>query len=457
MATAVLRCNAFCHQVVNPNISTSPTIFQNIKYKDIVEYIHEKITKKSGKHNNCNKNVLPYVQIIIKYLLTGNTSRSEYIILNESVKHLNLILADYEIDSILDKINKIFKLREKDTSSCQIIGFFTKNKPYGIEICLRMNKRDLIVRIFEYEYIDIYNSLPPIINVNIRLNWLEINIDDNCLNEKLIAKCRFCGDTIGFLHNVIEIFYCTQHGFLNNEDYIMYFAFDKNSTELLRVRKPNLNIKDYRICEFLNQPQGCNFGMGCIYAHNHLELNIWNFIYKNELSMQLLTSYQQKKNSPNYMKISNREAFDRCKTLHEIVNTSSVENLKKFIKHCKYDIFKEYDANGYSILHVAIKNNDYEMIKLFLDGCELAKCIETNDISNYDYDQFINHIANDNHTAFTLFLSGHTEFNENFEKIFNLFIQCREYDVKNALKICQDKKLDRFEQKILERLYDDEF
>ncbi len=80
------------------------------------------------------------------------------------------------------------KLRDKDTTPIHLQTCFTKTYYYYYYYSLNVYFRcfreiDLSVRLYEFD--------PFYVNVRVKLNCLDIDIDDNKLHIDLNAKCRF--------------------------------------------------------------------------------------------------------------------------------------------------------------------------------------------------------------------------------------------------------------------------
>ncbi len=126
MATDILYCNYFDHTSAIAN--AKDVIFQNTNCGTSYIYECKSVKTSSGKQKNDNKTMLPYVEKILYYLLTGkelikkvNSSQPDHIQLDTSFHHLDLKLYDFELDDVLNKINRIMKLKDKDTSPIVII------------------------------------------------------------------------------------------------------------------------------------------------------------------------------------------------------------------------------------------------------------------------------------------------------------------------------------------------
>ena len=92
----------------------------------MLDRLNKKITSSSGNQKTDNKTMLPYVEMVVNYLLTGKVNISQsYIKLDRDVQHLNLEFDDIEVNNILNEIRKIMKLRDKDTTPRFLQGCFT--------------------------------------------------------------------------------------------------------------------------------------------------------------------------------------------------------------------------------------------------------------------------------------------------------------------------------------------
>jgi hypothetical protein len=327
------------------------------------------------------------------------------------------------------------KFREKDTSSIVIRGTFKKVFFYGVEVYLRCNSVDLSVRLFEFDQTSFA------VNVMIEVKCLEVDIDDTKLNIDIHAKCRYCDKKIGFCNNIFEIYYCSQHGFLLNQAYIMYFAKKRNNHDSNDIVIKNPNITNKGECPYKKKYGTCSH-VNCAYAHSSLEIDLWKYLEDNEITMQLLACHQQKISKGNVIKVDNKNVFERTKVIHEIVNTGNVTTFKDFIKYSNDEILKEYNENSQSLLHVAVRNKNSDMIKLLLDGSELRKCFNSNELSNSRFYNFVNHKSNDGYTPFEWLLhNGYSLSYKILEHIFNLFFECDFCDIEEPIKICKHKEL----------------
>jgi hypothetical protein len=86
MATDILQCNYFHHAVSVDN--PSKVMFQDYIYRESCKYDYKLVQSKTGKHKNDNKTILPYIDKIVNYLLTGkelinqNNIKHDYILLD---------------------------------------------------------------------------------------------------------------------------------------------------------------------------------------------------------------------------------------------------------------------------------------------------------------------------------------------------------------------------------------
>ncbi len=135
-----------------------------------------------------------------------------------------------------------------------------------------------------------------------------------------------------------------------------------------------------------------------------LTLIVWNFLDSNKITLQSSAFNQQKLTANNSVK--QFKIFERNKVVHAIVNCGNVSLFKEFIKYSKDDILEVYNENSQLLLHISVINNNYEMIKLFLDGCELRKCFKLNDLPICRFYSFINHKSNDGETPFEWLLNN---------------------------------------------------
>ena len=228
----------------------------------------------------------------------------------------------------------------------------------------------------------------------------------------------------------------------------MYFAKDKNEEFLVNL--PNPNVLGTYMCPYRNCMQ-----IYCSFAHSLVELKIWEFLNKNEISMQMLAAHQKNLKKNNLIKCietENKQVFERNKVLHKIVNDGNINKLKELLKYSDGEILSDFNENNESILHVAVKNKSFELIKLFLEGQEFRKCLQSNQLSNCQYYSFINHKSVAGLTAFECLLLNNLNIQENLEPIFNLFLECDDCEVEKALEICKQKSFTDFERKLIERI-----
>ena len=253
---------------------------------------------------------------------------------------------------------------------------------------MRCNEIDISVRLYEFDPSSI------LVNVKVKLEWLDIKIDDSKLDIDLNAKCRYCSQQIGFNNNIFEIYYCPNHGFLLNKQYIMYFAnhSDDQDTNCVLVKSPVTEGTNQDECPYLKYNGKCSQS-NCHYVHNPIQLKIWQFLNENEITLQLLACHQQKRKTGNLFKLNNQNIFDRNRVVHTIVNADNVVEFKDFIKYSSCDILQDYNQNGQSLLHVAVNNMDYDMIKLLLE--DLFDCFALNDLAICEFYSFVNHKSND--------------------------------------------------------------
>jgi hypothetical protein len=344
------------------------------------------------------------------------------------------------------------KLRDKDTTPMHLQECFTKTYYYySLNVYFRCFREiDLSVRLYEFD---------PFNNVRVNMNWLDIDIDDNNLNIDLNAKCRYCRNSIVFCNNIFPFYYCRQHGRIFYEKHIMYYAKQRDKESWFPVNVPNPYVPDNSECPYLLKYKKC-IQLECSYAHSLVELEIWKFLSNNDINMQILAFHQQKLKYGNQIKCSGAKSylvFERNKVLHEIINDGDINKFKEFIKYCNGDILSDYNEKNESILHVAVKNKNYEMIRLLLDCDELRDCLESSELSNCQYYSFINHQCAGGLTAFESLLTNNLNINENLEQIFKLFLECDDCEVEKALELCkQNDDFNNFERKLFERIYFEE-
>ncbi len=107
----------------------------------------------------------------------------------------------------------------------------------------------------------------------IEVKCLEVDIDDTKLNIDIHAKCRYCDKKIGFCNNIFEIYYCSQHGFLLNQAYIMYFAKKRNNHDSNDIVIKNPNITNKGECPYKKK-----YGT-CLMLIVHVLIVHWKKIY----------------------------------------------------------------------------------------------------------------------------------------------------------------------------------
>jgi hypothetical protein len=440
MATDIL------HFQVNPFEKNQIGINQNQSCRAAYAYDYNNVITSSGICKNENKTILPYVETVICYLLTGKVNNvQDYIVVDKNVKHLDIEIEDFKVNNVLNLIRRNMKLKDKDTSPIVMHLIFTKTYFYLLDVYLRcFDKIDLSVRLYECNES----------SVQLCIEWFNIDIDDKAFNIELYAECRYCHKQVAFCNNILQVYYCSQHGTICDEKHIMYYAKQKDHESKCRVNVPNSHVPDNGLCPYLKKYGKCSH-TNCLYAHNELELEIWKFLNKNKISIQLLASNQQKSKSIS-IKYNNKSHFERNKVLHKIINDGDINDFKQFIKYSNVDILNDYNELNESILHVAVRNKNYEIIKLILDGEELRNCFDSNDLANCQYYSFINHKSSEDFTPFELLLNNNSKIDENLEKIFILFLECRNCEIGKALKICDQKGFQDFERKLIERLYFEE-
>ena len=232
----------------------------------------------------------------------------------------------------------------------------------------------------------------------------------------------------------------------------MYFANQSdNQTYCVFVKSPITERTNQGECLYLKYNGKCSQS-NCHYAHDPIQLKIWEFLIENEITLQLLACHQQKRKTGN---LNNRDIFDRNRVVHTIVNAGNVGEFKEFIKYGRCDILQDYNQKGQSLLHVAVSNLDYDMIKFLLH--EVFDCFALNDLANYEFYSFINHNSNDGFTPFEFLLSNSVNKDEKLESIFDMFIECDMCEIDKALQICKQKEFADFERRLFERQYLDQF
>ena len=141
------------------------------------------------------------------------------------------------------------------------------------------------------------------------------------------------------------------------------------------------------------------------------------------ITLQLLACHQQKRETDNLFEFLKTSIFERNKLVHSIIDDGDVNKFKNFIKYSNCNILNDYNENGQSLLHAAVSKMNFDMIKIFLDGCELGKCF---DMAYCEHYNFVNHKSNTGDTPFEILLKTNIETNSEDERkaIFELFIKC---------------------------------
>ena len=91
------------------------------------KYDYIRVQSKAGKHKNDKKTILPYIDKIVNYLLTGkelinqNNIKHGYILLDESVRHFDLELHEFGVKDVLNKIPKAKRKGHSFHSNSRII------------------------------------------------------------------------------------------------------------------------------------------------------------------------------------------------------------------------------------------------------------------------------------------------------------------------------------------------
>ena len=94
------------------------------------------------------------------------------------------------------------------------------------------------------------------------------------------------------------------------------------------------------------------------------------------------------------------------------------------------------------------------MIKLFLDGCELRQSFKLSDLSICRFYSLINHKSHDGNTPLEWLLHN---AGDKLKDIFQLFLECDECEIEEALKICKEKKFIDYDLQLTQRIYKDLF